>query len=371
MPEPLRFHWRLLQGGDVSSGMAPERLTSASARPELETQIAFCREAEQCGIDSVLVDFSSGKPDPMVLAQVLASATDRLRYMVAHRPGLMSPTLFVQQVNTFSTLAPGRITLNIVAGHSPGEQSTYGDFLAHAERYSRVQEYLSICRQLWSNNGPVDFKGSHYHLERGQVKTPFVSPERRRPEIYLGGGSDHARDAACAVADCWLRFGNAVETVAREGAPVRAHGKEISLRLACVCRPTRDEAVAAARGLLASSEAASRRRSEATFVAGSDAQSVRQVSELAGHEWLGTSLWTGAVRTLGSTSIAIVGSPDEVAAEILRFKGAGVSQFIFHGWPKWDEMRRFGQEVIPRVRALERRGAANGTTPHLHAWSTS
>ena len=354
MPESLRFHWRLLQGGDVSTGIAPDRLSAAAALPELSAQIAFCREAEQYGIDSVLVDFSSGKPDPMVLGQVLASATERLNYMVAHRPGLMSPTLFVQQVNTFSTLAPGRITLNMVAGHSPGEQATYGDSLAHDERYARMQEYLSVCHLLWSDDGSVDFAGRHYHIEHGRVKTPFVSDGRRRPEIYLGGGSDNARAAACEAADCWLRFADAVETVAREAVPVLACGKEIGLRLACICRPTRDEAIEAARTLVDSREARSRRKSEASFVAGSDAESVRQVSDLAASEWLGPSLWTGAIETLGSTSIALVGTPDEVAAEILRFKSAGVSQFIFHGWPKWEEMRRFGRDVIPRVRTLER-----------------
>jgi alkanesulfonate monooxygenase len=354
MPEALRFHWRLLQGGDVSTGIAPERLSAAAALPELSGQIAFCREVEQYGIDSVLVDFSSGKPDPMVLGLALAAETERLKFMVAHRPGLMAPTLFVQQVNTFSTLAPGRITLNMVAGHSPGEQATYGDSLAHDERYARMQEFLSVCHLLWADDGPVDFAGRHYHIERGRVKTPFVSDGRRRPEIYLGGGSDNARNAASEAADCWLRFADGVETVAREAAPVLASGTEVGLRLACICRPTRDEAIAAARALIDSHEARSRRKSEALFVGRSDAESMRQVFDLAASEWLGPSLWTGAVQTLGATSIALIGTPDEVAAEILHFKNAGVSQFIFHGWPKWEEMRRFGRDVIPRVRALER-----------------
>ena len=104
MTAPLRFHWRLIQGGDLEGTIAPERLSSAVALPELEAQIAFCREAEQSGIDSVLVDISSAKPDSMVLGMALAASTERLKFMVAHRPGLMSPTLFAQQVNTFSTL---------------------------------------------------------------------------------------------------------------------------------------------------------------------------------------------------------------------------------------------------------------------------
>ena len=142
------------------------------------------------------------------------------------------------------------------------------------------------------------------------------------------------------------------KTVARESAPVLACGTEIGLRLACICWPTRDEAIEAVRTLVDSREAGSRRKSEASFVGGSDAESVRQIFDLAASEWLGPSLWTGAFRALGATSIALVGTADEVASEILRFKSAGVSQFIFHGRPKWDEMRRFGRDVIPaRARA--------------------
>src|SRR4051794_39746954 len=148
MTTPMRFHWRLIQGGDVQGMIGPERFTAAAALPEMAAQIAFCREAEQSGIDSVLVDVGSRKPDAMVLAMALAASTERLKFMVAHRPGLMSPTLFAQQVNTFSTLAGGRITLNMVAGHSPAEQLTYGDDVAHDARYERMKEYLTICARL-------------------------------------------------------------------------------------------------------------------------------------------------------------------------------------------------------------------------------
>src|SRR4051812_25599268 len=100
---PIRFHWRLLQSGDGASSLSVGESNGASlGRPrisEFEAQVAFCREAEQLGIDSVLVNVNFSTPDPMVLAMGLASATERLTFMVAHRPGLMSPTLFVQQVN--------------------------------------------------------------------------------------------------------------------------------------------------------------------------------------------------------------------------------------------------------------------------------
>ncbi|MBV8414176.1 MAG: LLM class flavin-dependent oxidoreductase [Verrucomicrobia bacterium] len=351
MMRPLRFHWRLIQGGDVTEVITQDRVASKAALPEIAAQTAFCREAEQLGIDSVLVDIGVGKPDPMVLAMVLTTATDRLKFMVAHRPGLMSPTLFVQQVNTFSILSSGRITLNFVAGHSPAEQLYYGDNLPHDARYERMREYLTICRRFWSGETTVNFAGRHYRIEAGRVRTPFIAPGRQTPEVYLGGGSRNAREVASELADCWLRFGDTVENVAKESAPVLANGGEVGLRIACIARPTRSQALNVARALLESSELRSRREREAAFVRGSDSESMRHVYELGQSEWLDRCLWAGAVRALGATSISLVGTPDDVADEILKFKQAGVSQFILHGWPKWEEMRIFCREVLPLLKS--------------------
>jgi alkanesulfonate monooxygenase len=355
MTAPLRFHWRLIQGGDVDGTISPERLSSAVALPEIAAQIAFCREAEQNGIDSVLIDIGSGKPDSMVLAMALAASTERLKFMVAHRPGLMSPTLFAQQVNTFSNLASGRITLNIVAGYSSAEQQTYGDGAAHDERYQRMKEYLAICARFWSRNTAVNFVGQHYRIGNGRLNVPFVAPDRRAPEIYVGGGSANARQVASEFADCWLRFADTPENVARETAAVRQSGIEVGVRLSCIIRSTRREAIDAARTLLEGSNIQRRRTSETSFAKASDAESMRRVYDLGAEEWLTPCLWASAVQVLGATSIAMVGAPDEVAEEILKFKEAGVSQFILHGWPKWEEMRIFCREVLPLVRRRENR----------------
>jgi len=355
MTAPLRFHWRLIQGGDLEGTIGPERLSSATALPEIAAQIAFCREAEQSGIDSVLVDVSTGKPDPMVLGMALAASSERLKFMVAHRPGLMSPALFVQQVNTFSTLADGRITLNMVAGHSLAEQMTYGDDIPHDARYERMREYMAICARFWSAEGPVNFSGQHYRIQESCLKTPFVAPDRSAPEVYVGGGSTNARETASVLADCWLRFADTPENIAGETAAMRAAGVEVGLRLSCFVRPTRSEAVAAARHLLKGPSVDRRRSSEASFVKASDSKSLQQTYSLGEREWLTPCLWAGAVRALGATTVALIGTPDEVAEGIMNFKDIGVSQFIFHGWPKWEEMRRFGKYVIPLVRTLEQR----------------
>jgi alkanesulfonate monooxygenase len=84
----LRFHWRLMQGGQTAGAtVAAERVAPGAALPDLDAQVAFCRQAERAGIDSLLVDMNSGKPDPMGLALSLALGTEEITFMVAARPG--------------------------------------------------------------------------------------------------------------------------------------------------------------------------------------------------------------------------------------------------------------------------------------------
>ena len=83
----------------------------------------------------------------------------------------------------------------------------------------------------------------------------------------------------------------------------------------------------------------------------SDSQSIREVFALGSREWLSPALWTGAVRRYGAPSVVLLGSYDEVADQIRELGELGISRYILHGWPKWDEMRRFGTEVLPRVRS--------------------
>ncbi len=77
----LRFHWRLPFGGETFGwARAAQEDLSAIGLPDLEAQIHFCRQAEQSGIDSLLIDFGFAKPDPILLSAVLGIATEKLRF---------------------------------------------------------------------------------------------------------------------------------------------------------------------------------------------------------------------------------------------------------------------------------------------------
>lgn len=345
----LRFHWSLSQIGD------PWRRTQATAAMagvlDLAAQIDFCRLAERNGIESMLMAFGFTRPDPLILSTALGAATESLVFLVACRSGVCSPTAFVQQVNTLSAMTNGRVAINIVAGHSPHEQAYYGDFLAHDERYARTEEFLDVCAAFWRREGPVSFDGKYYRIQDGRLNTPFVSPHRTSPEIYLGGNSELAEKLALKHASCLFRYPEAPQEVAAHARAFLAAGKEVALRVAVLGRATREEAHEAAAALRETGrERAGTNRRE--FVNRTESVAFRSTLDLADQsEWVTPFLWTGMVPYAGEA--CLVGSADDLAAAFLEYRDAGVSQFLLSGWPDREEMEFFGREVLPRVRALE------------------
>jgi alkanesulfonate monooxygenase len=348
----LRFHWSLSQAGD------PWRKTQAQAVqsgvPDLAAHVALCRLAEESGIESLLLAFGFARPDPIVLASAIGMATERVTLMVACRSGVLSPTLFVQQVNTVSALTGGRISVNIVAGHSPHEHAYYGDFLPHDERYERTGEFLAVCAALWRRGEEVVHHGRYYQVENGKLGTPFVSPRRTAPEIYLSGNSQPAEAVAVEYADCLLRYPDTPEKLRPRVLPLVERGTAVGLRIALLARPTREEAQADAASLLAiARQKAGGVRKE--FVGKTDSVAFRStlaLAEAGESAWLTPWLWTGLVPYLGE--VCVVGSAADVAHGLLELGEAGISHFLFSGWPDEREMRFFGAEVLPRVRRLER-----------------
>lgn len=356
----LRFHWMLPKGGEVAmktpQAAARARMLSThsaaiGAVPDMDGWVQFARRAEEAGIESVLISFSRNEPDPIFVACALGRATQKLKFIVAYRAGLIQPVTFVQQFNTLSALLAGRIALNIVAGSSTAEQRGYGDFLEHDERYARAEEFLAICHSFWRRAGAVDFDGTYYRVERGNLHTPFLAPDRTAPEIYISGHSQQAERLACTQGSCWLRVIDTPEKLCRSVAHTRKQGTEVCLRLGLICRPTRQEAVRAAYALLPNHIGSQKQ----SVVAKNDSHMYAQ-SKGAGAEasWLTRCLWTGLVPHNGPVWSALVGTPQELAQAFLAYKRIGVTQFIISGWPELAEVEIFGRQMLPLIRDAER-----------------
>jgi alkanesulfonate monooxygenase len=365
----LRFHWMLPKGGEVDVDRLQTAQQAAVYRiqaknnspapwPDMKGWVHFAQHAEEAGIESVLISFSRYEPDPIMVSCALGRATEKLRFIVAHRSGLMLPTTFVQQINTLSALIGGRVAFNIVAGSSIAEQRGFGDYLEHDDRYARAEEFLAVCHSFWRADGAVNFDGKYYRVEQGRLYTPFLAPDRTAPEVYVSGHSDRAERLARTQGSCWLRVADAPDKLQPSVARIRQLGLEVCLRVCVLCRSTREEALSVVESLRPERDLL---RDERSVPTKDDSQMYREAWAVADRPnlWLTRSLWTGLVPYHGPVWTTLLGTPVDVAHAFLEYKSIGVTQFILSGWPELDEVIAFGQEVLPLVREAERRQERN------------
>src|SRR3954465_15231087 len=179
MTDQLTFHWFLpSNGGDGRQGVAGGHGVSAgaSARPASVPYLGqIARTAEQLGFAAALTPTGAWCEDAWITTAMIASVAERLKFLVAFRPGLVSPFLAAQMAGSFQNLTGGRLLLNVVTGGESHEQRMYGDFLDKDARYERCGEFLEIVRALWSGK-PVEFEGRHFRLSDavlGQLPDPL------------------------------------------------------------------------------------------------------------------------------------------------------------------------------------------------------
>lgn len=347
--QPLKIHW--CSPLDSGQQKASEKYDTGSLN--FGGIVDFAQEADELGMDSLLMGISYHMPDPFPMIGALACATQRVKFILAYRPGLVPPTLFTQIVNTISWMSDKRIALNLVAGISPDEQAFYGDFLGHDDRYRRTNEFLEILHRFWKGESPLSYKSDIYHIEKAQLGLPYKDKER--PRIYLSGASPIAQQTAIDHGDCWLRYGDTPEGIAEAARPVLAGGCAVGIRMHILARETREEALADVEAMMENPDE-KHREWVRDFVARCDSEAVKtsfRLADKAPKDWLSPMLWSGAVAYRGGPALCVVGNYREVAEYLVSYKQSGVSEFIFSGWPTRDEMRRFCKNVLPIIRQLE------------------
>lgn len=164
-------------------------------------ELAVAHEA--AGFDRVLVPLSSSSPDSLQIAAHVAAHTTRLGFMIAHRPGVVAPTVWARMVATFDCLSGGRAGVHIISGASDAEQRRDGDYLPKADRYRRSAEFMAVLRAIWSSTSPLDHVADFYRFEDSLSVVAPIGPI----PIYFGGSSDAAVRAGVAAADVYMLYG--------------------------------------------------------------------------------------------------------------------------------------------------------------------
>jgi alkanesulfonate monooxygenase len=358
------LHWFLPTNGDSRTdlslgnavGAAGSRVTEGGTEraPDVGYMAQIARSAEQLGFTAALTPTSSWCEDAWVMTAALSQLTERFKFLVAFRPGLMSPTLAAHMAATYQRVSRGRLLLNIVTGGDDAEQRRFGDHLGKAARYRRAGEFLHVVRELWAGQ-PVDFSGEFIDVRGAQIV-----PAQIWPQIYLGGSSDGAIEVAAAHADVYLTWGEPPGAVAEKLDLVRerakATGRELrfGIRLHVIARETSAEAWAQAQRLLDGLDRAAIERAQAIQRA-SQSEGQQRMTALHGGRTdaleISPNLWAGVGLVRGGAGTALVGSYREVADRIAEYHELGIDEFILSGYPHLEEAYQVGEGVMPELRA--------------------
>jgi alkanesulfonate monooxygenase len=353
----LTFHWFLPTQGDGRRLIEEQRHAGIAGGPRTAslgylTQVALA--AEELGFEGALTPTGLWCEDAWVTTAMLSQRTERLKFMIAFRPGLVSPTLAAQMAATFQRQSGGRLLLNVVTGGDSAEQRALGDHLDKDARYARTAEFLSIVRDLWSG-GEVDLEGERLSVSRARLEQ-LPAPA---PPIYFGGSSSVALEVAARYVEVYLSWGEPPALLRAKLAAVvataSAQGRRLRLgiRLHVVCRDSAAEAWREAERLLDGIPVDTIERIQQRLRR-SESEGQRRMISLhngsASELEVAPNLWAGVGLARGGAGTALVGSHQEVADRIAEYAALGISEFVLSGYPHLEEAYWFAEGVLPLLR---------------------
>ncbi|AYN26836.1 MULTISPECIES: FMNH2-dependent alkanesulfonate monooxygenase [Buttiauxella] len=315
----------------------------------------IAQAADRIGFTGVLIPTGRSCEDAWLVAASMIPVTQRLKFLVALRPSVTSPTVAARQAATLDRLSNGRALFNLVTGSDPEELAADGVFLNHQERYEASAEFTHIWRRLLEGE-TVDHEGKHIQVKGAKLLFPPV--QQPRPPLYFGGSSDVAQDLAAEQVDLYLTWGEPPHLVKEKIEQVRAkaaaHGRTVrfGIRLHVIVRETNEEAWDAANRLISQLDDETIAKAQAAF-ARTDSVGQHRMAALHGGKRdnleISPNLWAGVGLVRGGAGTALVGDGPTVAARINEYAALGIDSFIFSGYPHLEEAYRVGELLFPHL----------------------
>jgi len=328
-----------------------------SAQQSRVTDYAYLRQIAQAtdelGYYAVLLPTGNSCEDAWVVASALMPSTRRLRFLVAVRPGIMTPTVAARMTATFDRLSGGRLLINVVTGGDPKEAAAEGVFLSHDERYEVTGEFLHVWRTVLAGQ-TCSYQGKHLKVEEARVYYPAT--QQPYPPLYLGGSSPAAMEIAAEHVDVYLTWGEPPAQVAEKIAQMRrlaeARGRTIrfGIRLHIIVRETSEEAWRAADELIRYIDKDTVARAQSGLAKFDSEGQKRMASLVHGAQnnlEISPNLWAGIGLVRSGAGTALVGDPQTVAERMLEYADLGIESFILSGYPHLEEAYRVAELLFP------------------------
>ncbi|MBD2613154.1 MAG: FMNH2-dependent alkanesulfonate monooxygenase [Nostoc sp. ZfuVER08] len=331
----------------------------ATATGGRAVSFAYLRQIAQAvddlGYTGALLPTGRSCEDAWIVASTLVSLTRQMRFLVAIRPGLVSPGVAARMAATFDRLSGGRLLINVVTGGDPVELAGDGLHLDHDRRYELTDEFLTVWRAIASGE-QANLQGDYFNIQDGKLLFPPV--QKPHPPLWFGGSSAIAQTIAAKHVDVYLTWGEPPAQVAEKIAAVKrlaqAQGRTLrfGIRLHVIVRETQSEAWDAANQLIKYVDDEAIAKAQKAY-SRMDSEGQRRMTQLhhGSREALEISpnLWAGVGLVRGGAGTALVGDPQTVAARILEYAALGIESFILSGYPHLEEAYRVAELLFPHL----------------------
>ncbi len=222
-----------------------------------------------------------------------------------------NPGLLAKMAANLQLLTGGRFIFGIGAGWMQSEYDAYDyAFPAPGVRLTQLEETIQIVKRLWTT-APASFDGTYYHLTNAYCEP---RPDPIPPILIGGGGEKRTLRIVANYADWWNIPGGTIETYAHKLSVLKQYCSEIGRDEVTIVKTWSPEAIA-----VAETEA--------------EAQRIADGSPY-------------------NNSTAIIGTPQQVAAQLQPFADLGVEHFIVRlmDFPNTAGLDLFVHEVMPRLK---------------------
>ncbi|HWU03654.1 MAG TPA: LLM class flavin-dependent oxidoreductase [Novosphingobium sp.] len=359
---------------EVTGIMSHHLSNEAGAFPPSVFDMEVLRQTAQAhdraGFDRVLIAQSSFWPDSMPIASYLAGVTEKLGFMVAHRPGFVSPTMAARQFATLDQMSNGRAAIHIITAANDRETQCDGDFLTKEERYHRSREFVDVLRKVWAAQDPISHEGAFFRFN--DTLSQIRPVNGHAIPVYWAGNSDlslrYSGECADVHAISMDALDQTVPWIERIRASAQAAGRNIRVQgtvrviLGATEGEAWDNAAHTLERIIANGQERQRKTGKAWFQPGGrneaalsnmvNASGAERFASLTGSDAvMDERLWIGPQSMGIPMAPSLVGTPEQVAAAMMRYYAKGMSAFLFRGFDLLADAARFGEELIPRLKA--------------------
>src|SRR5207237_9813242 len=165
----------------------------------------------------------------------MSLVTSHVGFRLTYASTFMHPFYVARLLNSLDHITNGRIAFNVISSQRRSDYENYGsdELIDHGERYDRMEEFIAVCKALWSSvdadaflwdrlNGlvadPAKVRPINHIGRFFKVKGPLsvVPSPQGHPVLIQAGGSKRGIRAAAGFVDHVFGAGKGIQLMAQQ-----------------------------------------------------------------------------------------------------------------------------------------------------------